>query len=59
MNNSCSVILILLLILIVCYLYASAESFYIEPNTVTGGDWEDYTAPLELGGPGDAAWSGY
>lgn len=48
------------------------ENFYIEPNTIAGGSFQQvqlvkesdgqeraYNTPLELEGPGNAAWSGY
>jgi hypothetical protein len=63
---------IAMLILIVIYINCCNESFYIEPNTIIGGampesgmimtpggHYQEYNAPLELEGPGNAAWSGY
>lgn len=69
--QSCILIITLLLLLVGIYLASGSESFYIEPNQVYGalspqsgmdivtGEDNHYTAPLELEGPGIAAWSGY
>ncbi len=64
--------LILFAGLIWLFIQNCKENFYIEPNTIIGGampqtsitmaqdgDFKEYSAPLELEGPGDAAWSGY
>ena len=53
------VCIVMLIVLIVIYVTKCNESFYIEPNTVVGGDYVNYGAPLELEGPGITAWSGY
>lgn len=67
-----AVFIIILIVLIVLYIQNCNEGFYIEPNTIMGGampesgmemttngTYQYYNAPLELEGPGDAAWSGY
>jgi hypothetical protein len=65
-------LIVAFIVLVAFYIRTCSETFYIEPNTVTGGampdsgmilttngKYEEYNAPLELEGPGDAAWSGY
>ena len=59
-------------VLIVLYVRNCEETFYIDPGMIRGGafeqtgvemgtdgHWRLYSAPLELEGPGDAAWDGY
>lgn len=66
------VIIVIILIAFVVLYTNSCEKFYIEPNTIMGGaspesgmvmepngQYVEYSTPLELEGPGDAAWSGY
>lgn len=72
MNSSMLFIVCVLAIFIWLFVSNCSESFYIEPNTIMGGampetsielgsdnEYHEYSAPLELEGPGDAAWSGY
>lgn len=71
MNLQTILFIIIFIILIVLYTQ-KCEKFFIEPNTIMGGaspesgmvmkpdgEWQEYSAPLELEGPGNAAWSGY
>ncbi len=71
MNTTTILFIIVFAVLIWLYIQNCEEGFYIEPNTIVGGampqsgmemtdgSYQEYSAPLELEGPGDAAWSGY
>ena len=70
--NSTTILFIIIFVVLIGLYMQKCEGFYIEPNTVEGGampqsgmvldtdgQYQYYNAPLELEGPGDAAWSGY
>jgi hypothetical protein len=72
METTTILFIIVFAVLIWLYIQNCKEDFYIEPNTIVGGaipqsgmemttdgSYQEYSAPLELEGPGDAAWSGY
>lgn len=69
---TCTLFIVILVIAVLLFSTWHVEGFYIEPNTIIGAAMPasgmfidpntgqyDYDQPLELEGPGNAAWSGY